>query len=248
MSKASRDDARGQYRTTVTRWAFVPLYIRYRYERARERLPARGVVYELGCGVGVGLSYLARSRPDLTFVGIDMSEGAVEYGREHFGWIENLTLKALPDLAAMEKEMPQGCFLVALEVIEHLTDAQLIEFKTNLMSKVDAAVFSFPYDQQNIEGTDHLQSIDIYDIFEIFPGFETVFMRRHSIKFIGYWERRRRLYLREHLKIGGEDKTIPAIANVVGPAERFVKRRVDARSERVPEPSVIRTGLRRFLW
>ena len=246
MSDPSRDAARGQYRTTITRWALVPPYIRYRYERARERLPDRGVVYELGCGVGTGLSYLARSRPDLTFVGVDMSEGAIEYGREHFGKIKNLTLEALPDLATMEAEMPPGCFLVALEVIEHLNDEQLIEFKTSLMAKVDACVFSFPYNQQNIEGTDHLQSLDVYDIFEIFPGFEAVFMRRHSIKFIGFWERRQRLYLREHLNIGGEENTIPAIANVVGPAERTDHL---PESERDPprELGTLRRGLRRFL-
>jgi len=221
MSRPSkREAARGQYRTTVTEWSKVAPYIRYRYERARERLPSHGTVYELGCGIGVGLAYLARSRPDLRFVGFDMSEGAVEYGREHFARLSNLSLEVIADVGALAHRLEPGAFLVALEVLEHLDDATLIRFKVDVMGRVDEVVFSFPYNQQNIEGTDHLQSFDIYDVFELFPGFETVFMRRGSIKFIGHWRRAPRGYLREALGIGGEAKSVQAIANVEPPRGR----------------------------
>ncbi|MEQ8726750.1 MAG: class I SAM-dependent methyltransferase [Sandaracinaceae bacterium] len=213
-SSSKRDAARGQYRTTVTDWSRVAPYIRYRYERARERLPATGTVYELGCGIGVGLAYLARTRPDLRFVGFEMSEGAVEYGREQFAQVKNLRLEVIGDVGALAHQLDPGAFLVALEVLEHLDDETLTKFKVDVMSRVDEVVFSFPYNQQNIEGTDHLQSFDIYDIFEIFPGFETIFMRRGSIKFIGHWRRAPRAYLREALGIGGEAKSVQAIANV----------------------------------
>ncbi|MBX3248542.1 MAG: class I SAM-dependent methyltransferase [Myxococcales bacterium] len=213
-SSTDRDAARGQYRTTTTDFTKVPPYVRFRYERAAEFLPDHGQVVELGCGVGVGLSHLAKSRPDLSFRGVDMSEGAIEYGRRHFGTITNLELAVQPaSLETLANELKPGTFLVALEVLEHLDDTTLHIFKTKVMENVDAAFFSFPYDQKDIIGTDHLQSFTIYDIFEMFPGFETVFIRRHSIKFIGYWERRRRGYVREHLGVAKEADAIARIAN-----------------------------------
>jgi SAM-dependent methyltransferase len=212
-----REAARGQYRTTVTDWNKLSPFIRFRYERVRDRLPAHGTVYELGCGVGVGLAYLARCRPDLSFVGADMSEGAIEYGREHFGSIPNLQMHVIGDLAALERRLTPGAFLVALEVLEHLNDEQLDFFRRHVMKQVNEAVFSFPYNQTNLAGTDHLQTMDIYKIFEIFPGFETLFLRRHSIKFIGAWRRDARYYLREHIGVAREAEAIAAIANVEPP-------------------------------
>lgn len=216
-SPPSRKAAQGQYRTTATEFSKVPPYVRFRYERAAELLPATGEVVELGCGVGVGLSYLARRRPDLRFRGVDMSREAIEYGRHHFHGIPNLQLEVQPaELTELARGIESGTFLVALEVLEHLDDATLELFKTQVMAKIDGAVFSFPYNQQNIQGTDHLQSFDIYDIFEMFPGFETVFIRRKSIKFIGHWRRHARPYVREHLGVAGEADAIARISNVDG--------------------------------
>ncbi len=189
MSRISRDGARGQYRTTVTEWGRVAPYIRFRYERTLERLPASGPVFEFGCGIGVGLAYLARRRPDLTFVGADFSPEAVAYGNEHFSDLPNLELRVAPDIASFAEMMPAGAFLVALEVIEHLDDPTLAEFRESVLGKVGACAFSFPFREQNIEGTEHLQSFDLYRIHEMFPGFEALFIRRHSLKFIGFWER-----------------------------------------------------------
>ena len=214
----SREAAQGQYRTTATDFAKVPPYVRFRYERAAALLPPAGEVVELGCGVGVGLSHLARRRPDLRFRGVDMSREAIDYGRHHFGDIPNLRLEVQPaDLAELARSLDPGTFLVALEVLEHLDDATLELFKSQVMAKIDGAVFSFPYNQQNIQGTDHLQSFDIYDIFEMFPGFETIFIRRKSIKFIGFWRRESRGYVREHLGVAGEGDAISKIANLDGP-------------------------------
>lgn len=238
-SPPSRKAAQGQYRTTATDFAKVPPYVRFRYERAAELLPATGDVVELGCGVGVGLSYLAQRRPDLRFRGVDMSREAIEYGRHHFDGIANLRLEVQPaELTELARGIEPGTFLVALEVLEHLDDATLELFKTQVMSKIDGAVFSFPYNQQNIQGTDHLQSFDIYDIFEIFPGFETVFIRRKSIKFIGFWRRHPRAYIREHLGVAGEGDAIARISNTDGPSPTRIATtvglidRVKARAER----------------
>lgn len=210
---SGRESARGQFRTVETNWYNVAPYVRYRYERVLERLPAQGTVFELGCGIGVGLAYLSAQRSDLTFVGLETSQAAVEYGREHFDYLPNLELRSFTDYAELADTITPHAFLVALEVIEHHDDAQLEQFKTRLMPKVAACVFSFPYNEQNIEGTVHLQSFDIYRVFELFPGFEVVFIRRHSLKFIGYWERRPRYYIKQRLNVAKEEDAIARIGN-----------------------------------
>lgn len=217
MPKIDSQAARGQNRTTKTDWAKVPPYIRFRYERAAERLPAKGTVYELGCGIGVGLNYLATNRPDLTFIGFDNSAEAVAFGNQNFSATKNVSLQHTENLSAVAEAIQPGGFLVAMEVIEHLTDEELEFFKTTLMRNIDGAAFSFPYDQKNIEGTNHLQSIDMYMIFEIFPGFKALFLRRPSIKFVGCWKRVDRSYISEMMGIRGEREAISRIANTTPP-------------------------------
>lgn len=205
--------AQGQNRTTKTKWADVLPYIKFRYQRALESLPASGTVFEMGCGIGVGLNYLAESRPDLNFVGLDNSKEALDFGRYHFSNTKNLKLVHTPDFQAVAETIDEESFLVALEVIEHLDNDQLEFFKRQIMQKVDEAVFSFPYNEQNIEGTNHLQSIDIYTIFEIFPGFRTLFLRKGSIKFIGHWKRQKLEYVVEKIGVRGEVTAIERLAN-----------------------------------
>lgn len=191
---------KGQLRTTETDWSRVAPYIRFRYERARERLPIQAsTVYEIGCGIGVGLNYLASLRPDLKFIGLDNNADAIRFGTHSFGKTPNMTLMHTPTLEVVEHIITPGAFLIALEVIEHFNDQELDYFKRHILAKIDEAIFSFPYDQKNIQGTAHFQSFDIYKIFEMFPGFETIFIRRGSIKFIGYWRRANRQYVSEHL-------------------------------------------------
>lgn len=226
----ARTAARGQYRTTATEWERVPVYVRFRYERAAELLPAHATVVELGCGIGVGLAFLARTRRDLDFVGFDMSEGAIDYGREHFGDIPNLRLEAAADLRELSNRIPHGSFLIALEVLEHLDDESLSVFKNEFMARVDECVFSFPYEQRNIEGTDHLQSFNAYDIFEIFPGYETNFLRRFSLKFIGHWIRRPRHYVATRLGVAHEERAIAAISNYDDSPQRAFDKKGDSDS------------------
>jgi SAM-dependent methyltransferase len=205
--------AKGQNRTTKTKWSDVAPYIRFRYERTRECLPVMGTVYEMGCGIGVGLNFLAESRPDLKFVGFDNSVEALSFGRDHFASTKNMLLQHTPSLNEVAAHLKKHSFLVALEVIEHLNNDELEFFKRIILKNVDEAFFSFPYNEKNIEGTNHLQTIDIYTIFELFPGFETLFLRRGSIKFIGHWKRRVMPYLAEKLGVRGEVLAIEKIAN-----------------------------------
>lgn len=202
----------GQYRTTETNWDKVAPYVKYRYKCALSRLPLSGTVYELGAGIGVGLAFLAKSRPDLNFIGFEMSFDAVNYGMNHFSKIPNFKLVVCSSHSEMLGMMEDNSFLIALEVLEHLTDLNLELFKKEVVPKLSECFFSFPYNQRNIEGTDHLQSFDIYKIFELFPGFEVIFIRRGSIKFIGYWRKRRMLYLSEQIGVKGEDVAIKLIS------------------------------------
>lgn len=213
IKQLDRSKAQGQYRTTQTNYDKLRNYIKYRYDQAVYYLPENSNVYELGAGIGVGLAHLARMRPDLNFVGFELSLDAIEYGNSHFSNIENLKLVHSPDLESVYQNMAPNSFLIAYEVLEHLDDDMLNFFKQKIMSNVNQAVFSFPYDQQNIEGTDHLQSFTIYDIFEIFPGFETIFMRKGSIKFMGHWVRQDRREILREIGIGGEKKSILRYSN-----------------------------------
>jgi len=213
VKQLDRSKAQGQYRTTQTNYEQLPSYIKYRYDQAVYYLPENSTVYELGAGIGVGLSHLAKVRPDLKFVGFELSIDAIEYGNSFFSDIKNLQLVHTLDLESVYQNMTPNSFLIAYEVLEHLDDKMLKFFQHTIMSKVDQAVFSFPYDQQDIEGTEHLQSFTIYDIFEIFPGFETIFMRKGSIKFMGHWIRRERSEILRKIGIRGEEKTILRYAN-----------------------------------
>jgi Putative methyltransferase len=213
VKQSDKSKAQGQYRTTQTNYNKLSSYIKYRYDRAVNYLPKNANVYELGTGIGVGLSHLAKVRPDLDFVGFEISLDAIAYGNSYFSDIENLQLVHTPNIESVYQNIKPNSFLIAYEVLEHLNDEMLEFFKRKVMSNVNEAVFSFPYNQQNIEGTDHLQSFTIHDVFEIFPGFETIFMRKGSLKFMGHWVRQERTEIVSKLGIGGEDKAILRYSN-----------------------------------
>ncbi len=202
----------GQYRTTLIDWDSIAPYIKFRYELAERFLPKSGKVVEMGCGIGVGTAYLASKRPDLTFIGFDMAQDAIDYGNEYFRKYKNLSLIKL-DLDQTNEILKECNLLIALEVLEHLDNKSLIYFKETMMKNLNDVYFSFPYNQNPLT-PDHLQSYDIYKIFEIFPGFKTIFMRRKSIKFIGYWKREDRSYLLTKLGIVNENININNYANI----------------------------------
>lgn len=60
---------------------FVPLYQMCALAMSH-LIPAGGTVLDLGCGSGQYLAHLARRRPDLRIVGLDLSEPMLRTGRE----------------------------------------------------------------------------------------------------------------------------------------------------------------------
>src|SRR5258708_32360074 len=73
-------------------------FIHGRIESLASRLPADFAVrrvLDFGCGIGVAPQYLAAKFPGAAVVGVDTSEKALGYAREHYG------------------SQPVGCFILA---------------------------------------------------------------------------------------------------------------------------------------
>jgi SAM-dependent methyltransferase len=63
-------------------------FIRGRIESLESRLPADFAVrriLDFGCGIGTATAHLAERFPDAEIVGVDTSENALDYAREHCG-------------------------------------------------------------------------------------------------------------------------------------------------------------------
>jgi arsenite methyltransferase len=58
-------------------------------------LPADGTLLDLGCGSGQHLSYVARRRPDIRIIGLDLSDEMLKVGNRN---LETLNLKSRVDL------------------------------------------------------------------------------------------------------------------------------------------------------
>ena len=84
--------------------------------------PASAVfrVLDAGCGSGYGTAYLAGLDPALQVVGMDHSEEALAYARAHYAG-PNLRF-AHGDCLALEFAAGELDFIVAFEVLEHLTE------------------------------------------------------------------------------------------------------------------------------
>ena len=94
--------------------------------RVASRLaPSRGVVLDLGSGSGQYLAHLARRRPDLRIVGVDLSEKMLATGREMLareGLGERVSLKQ-GDITDLGKHVPDAVDLVScVFTLHHLPD------------------------------------------------------------------------------------------------------------------------------
>jgi tRNA (cmo5U34)-methyltransferase len=94
--------------------------------RAASRLtPAGGTVLDLGSGSGQYLAHLARRRPDLHIVGIDLSEPMLATGREMLareGLAARVTLQR-GDITDLEDVVPHSVDLVScVFALHHLPD------------------------------------------------------------------------------------------------------------------------------
>jgi SAM-dependent methyltransferase len=76
-------------------------FIHGRIESLASRLPADFAVrrvLDFGCGIGVATQYLAAKFPGAEVVGVDTSENALDYAREHYG-SDRVRFRILAELA-----------------------------------------------------------------------------------------------------------------------------------------------------
>ncbi len=98
--------------------------------RATSRLlPEGGTVFDLGCGSGQYLAYLARRRPDVRIIGIDLSAGMLEAGRRAFeeeGLSGRVTLLR-GDITAFSDLLPGQVDLISsVYSLHHLPSKELL--------------------------------------------------------------------------------------------------------------------------
>jgi ubiquinone/menaquinone biosynthesis C-methylase UbiE len=77
-------------------------------------------VLDAGCGEGYVLDFISRRNPDLKLVGVDLSEQAVQYAKEHFGQRAEFRKGSVYKLPFSDKSFDT---VVCSEVLEHLDDA-----------------------------------------------------------------------------------------------------------------------------
>ena len=89
--------------------------------------PAGGVVIDLGCGSGRALLHLARRRPDLRIIGIDLSTAMLELGRQEIAaaGVGDRVELVLGDMTDLEAIAPPGRvdLVCSLFSMHHLPDA-----------------------------------------------------------------------------------------------------------------------------
>lgn len=76
-------------------------------------------VLDAGCGEGFVTDYLARHNPALTLTGVDLSDEAIAYAREHFGERATFRTGSVYKLPFSDNSFDA---VVCSEVLEHLDD------------------------------------------------------------------------------------------------------------------------------
>lgn len=89
-----------------------------------------GMVVDLGCGSGQALRYFAQRRPDLRFIGFDLSTPMVEVGNEMLareGLASRVALR-VGDMTAFARQVPSDVGLVtSIFALHHLPTLDLLE-------------------------------------------------------------------------------------------------------------------------
>lgn len=108
---------------------------------SRHVLPGR--LLDLACGVGYGTRILAeRAHPELSLLGVDVSESAIGYAREH--WQDDRTRFARSEALAFRPREPFDS-IVSIETIEHVEDpAAFVAHLVGLLRPGGVLVASVP--------------------------------------------------------------------------------------------------------
>ena len=149
----SRDDTTGQeaLRIGLERYAFACRHCR----------PGR--LLDIACGVGYGTSLLTERVPQIdSALGIDLSEGAIAYARDHYA--DPRTRFLATD--AMEFTDPEG-----FETIEHLPDPErFVSRLTHLVRPGGRIVASVPITPSVDANPHHLHDFTARSFRRLFAG------------------------------------------------------------------------------
>ena len=96
-----------------------------RYHTIEKRLPPNSKVLDIGCGDGAFLKFLRSKRPDCTIRGADISAFAVERLRRDGVDAQNFD----PDRSLIDQFGDSWDYIVLMEVIEHIVDAESLVHK-----------------------------------------------------------------------------------------------------------------------
>lgn len=104
--------------------ALLPIY-QFNALAISHLAPVDGLIVDLGSGSGQFLSYLARHRPDLRMIGLDLSEAMVSLGRETLdraGLTNQVDLR-IGDMVDFSRKVPEGVDLItSVFSLHHLPD------------------------------------------------------------------------------------------------------------------------------
>jgi SAM-dependent methyltransferase len=91
-------------------------------------LPEGGTLLDLGCGSGRLVARLARGRPDIRIVGLDLSDPMLELARGHMesGRLSDRVELRRADITAFEAEVPDGVDVISCNfAIHHLPETEM---------------------------------------------------------------------------------------------------------------------------
>ena len=97
-----------------------------RYQMAREASPLSGQVLDVACGMGYGSHVLGFGRPDLSVLGVDMDEDAIEYCNANFSTSKGNLRFEREKVEGLTERFPEASFdlICSFETIEHIEDPE----------------------------------------------------------------------------------------------------------------------------
>ena len=132
---------------TTTNW-FYQKHLELFYEELLEAIGKTECesLLDAGCGEGFVLDFVAKAYPDVKLTGVDVSEAAVEYAKEHFGDVARFRPGSVYKLPFSDKSFDT---VLCSEVLEHLDDPNkaVAELKRVARNYVVISVPHEPYFQ-----------------------------------------------------------------------------------------------------
>lgn len=132
---------------TTSNW-FYRKHLESFYEKLSEVIEETGcsTLLDAGCGEGFVVNFLAKEHPELKISGVDISETAIEYAKEHFGDDAVFRTGSVYKLPFSDNSFDA---VLCSEVLEHLDDPNraMLELKRVARSNVIITVPHEPFFQ-----------------------------------------------------------------------------------------------------